>query len=127
MVRFIALCLFVSLESVLTGCGVGSEVKQDPIFQPGQDVYSAAIAGDVDAVAKYMNQGGWDPSEANYDGLLPLCAAAQGGNVEIIQLMVNDGADVNAKDLTGKTPLQYAKDAGNQEAANLLQELGATN
>lgn len=126
MVRHIALCLVVSLEFVLTGCGVGSEVKNDPVFQPGQDVYSAAIAGDVDAVAKYMNQGGYDPSEANYDGLLPLCAAAQGGNVEIIQLMVDDGADVNAKDLTGKVPLQYAKEAGNEEAVKLLQELGAT-
>ena len=125
MVRVIMLCAVVAIAAVLPGCGVGSEVKKDPLFQPAEDVYSAAIAGDVEAVEMYMNQGGYDHMVANYDGLLPLCAAAKGGNVEIIFMMVDEGAIVDMTDLNQKTPLQYAKEAGHDEAVQVLLELGA--
>jgi len=126
MVRVITFCAVSTCLTVLSGCGMSSEVKKDPLFEPAEDVYTAAIAGDVEAVYEFMNKSGWDHSVANYDGILPLCAAAKGGNVEVILLMVEDGADVNMPDLTGKTPIQYAKEAGHDEAVKLFQELGAT-
>lgn len=124
--RVVVVCLAMALAAVLPGCGMGSEVKKDPLFQPAEDVYTAAMAGDLDATIEFMNKPGWDPFVANHDGILPLCAAAKGGNVEIIQLMVDEGADVNEADLTGKTPIQHAKEAGHDEAVKLFQELGAT-
>lgn len=124
--RVVVLCLVMSLVAVLPGCGLSSEVKKDPLFQPQEDVYTAAMAGDLEATIDFMNKPGWDPLVANHDGILPLCAAAKGGNVEIIQLMVDEGADVNEADLTGKTPIQYAKEAGHNDVVQVLEELGAT-
>lgn len=124
--RVVVLCVFISLAAVLPGCGLSSEVKKDPLFQPTEDVYTAAMDGDLEATKEFMNKPGWDPFVANHDGMLPISAAAKGGNVEVIMLMVDEGADVNEADLTGKTPLQYAKEAGHEEAVKLLQDLGAT-
>lgn len=126
MTRFNSFIAILVFSTTFLGCSGDSEVLNDPLFQPADDIYQAAAAGDLQAVQAFMNQASWDPSVANYDGILPLCAAAQGGNVDIIWLMVQDGADVNLADHTQTTPLQYAKKAGHEEAVKYLMELGAT-
>ena len=43
-----------------------------------------------------------------------------------MQLLLDFGADVNGRDLFGKTPLTYAVKRGQIEIANLLKENGGT-
>lgn len=126
MARYVWLLTSLICTMGLGACSLHDEVASDPLFQPVDDIYQAAAAGDVEAVKKFMNQPSWDPSVANYDGVLPLCAAAKGGNVDIIWLMVQDGADVNLADNTHTTPLQYAQKEGHEDAVKYLKELGAT-
>jgi ankyrin repeat protein len=121
----IQVCAVVSLIAVLAGCGVGSDAANDPLFQETDDLYQAAAAGDLQRTRYFMSFGTWDHNVPNYEGMLPLTAAAKGGNPEIIKLMVQDGADVNQPDLNRRTPLQYAESAGHTEAAALLRSLGA--
>jgi len=55
-----------------------------------------------------------------------LMIAARDGRLDSIRLLVAAGADVNAQDGHGKTPLGWAmQDANNYKAAKLLKELGA--
>ena len=42
--------------------------------------------------------------------------------MEIVELLIANGADVNAKNNCGKTPLDWA--AGKKETANLLRKHG---
>lgn len=126
MARYFWFGSMILCVTLLGGCNLNDETASDPLFQPADDIYQAAAAGDLEAVKMFMNQPSWDPHVTNFEGVLPLCAAAKGGNVDIIWLMVQDGADVNLADNTHTTPLQYAQKAGHEDAVKYLQELGAT-
>tara|TARA_B100000683_G_scaffold114242_1_gene112397 strand:+ start:3435 stop:3869 length:435 start_codon:yes stop_codon:yes gene_type:complete len=56
------------------------------------------------------------------DEWTPLHAAA---NKETVELLIDKGADINAKDDTGGTPLFWAALEGNEEVAELLIRQGA--
>ena len=55
----------------------------------------------------------------------PLVEAARVGNPEMIILLVRHGANLNAPDDAGLSPLATALAAGHHEAAALLRQLGA--
>jgi ankyrin repeat protein len=75
---------------------------------------------------------------ANTDGETALCGAATMGYNEIIQLLVDRGADINVKTKSGRTPLTLAIAAGQRRGTTsydpgdrrsteaLLRRLGAT-
>ena len=51
----------------------------------------------------------------------PLHIASKRGSVEIVELLINCGANVDAKNATGKTALDLAKLAGNKPLIDLLE------
>ena len=55
-------------------------------------------------------------------GMTPLHAAARKGLKEVVELLIANGADVNAKDVLGQTPLHFAD---TKEIAELLVAAGA--
>lgn len=117
--------MFVAL--VLTiGCG-GPALEDEPEFTIGaNNIYMAAIQGDLETVKSFIERGSWDPGRPDGNGLTPLSCAIEGGNVEIVRLMVEQGADVNEIDARLMTPLEVANKAGKSEIAQVLKELGAT-
>lgn len=110
---------------LILGCG-GSDVKNDPILGEPDNIYVAAKAGDLEAVRGFIEANQWDPHSPDGAGITPLNYAAASGNVEIIRLMVENGADVNQIDVHHDTPLKCAEKAGKSEAVAVLKELGAT-
>jgi hypothetical protein len=58
-------------------------------------------------------------------GMTPLHYAAENGHVEIARLLLQNGADVNAKDNYGWTPLHIAAMYGHVDIIHLLVENGA--
>jgi len=52
-------------------------------------------------------------------------AAAAGGSAEIMQVLIDDGLNVNEYDPFGWTPLQYAAENGHADMMNLLIDKGA--
>ena len=56
---------------------------------------------------------------------ISILTAAFDGNIEIVKQLLAAGADVNAKDGDGTTPLHCAADAGRKEIVELLIANGA--
>lgn len=55
----------------------------------------------------------------------PLMEAASAGHIDIIELLIRHGADVNAQSSTGNTPLMYACAGGHVSAVRTLLAHGA--
>lgn len=58
-------------------------------------------------------------------GMTPLLTAASVGDVDIIQMLLQYGADHHAQDRAGFTPLHYAAKAGSVEAIDVLLQAGS--
>lgn len=120
-------CVLCALGFLCIGCGMGGAVKDDPVVSTHsgpKDIFLAAQTGDVERVRELIASGNWDPTEMDGRARRPLDYAIEGGNPEIVLLMVQHGADVNAAGPDG-TPLQLAQEEGNQEIIQILQQAGA--
>lgn len=54
------------------------------------------------------------------DGWTALHFAAEKGHVECVELLLREGAEVDARSLTGSTPLHLAAERGRKECMTLL-------
>jgi len=54
----------------------------------------------------------------------PLHSAAHNDKIELARLLINNGADVNAKTYDRKTPLSIALEKGFKELADLIVNYG---
>ena len=55
----------------------------------------------------------------------PLCLAAQGGHKEVVQILLDRGAEYNKTDTDGYTPLHIAVRFGHKDVLKMLLEKGA--
>jgi ankyrin repeat protein len=56
--------------------------------------------------------------------MTPLHAAARTGQKKAVELLIDKGADLNAKNENGVTPLQMASQNGHRSIVELLQKPG---
>ena len=98
---------------LLVGCG------------PSVDIWEAASEGNIQAVKQHLAAGTDFELRCTACGLTVLGHAAWGGHKEIVELVIAEGADVNAKRNTGVTPLHHAAWNGHKEVAELLIANGA--
>jgi ankyrin repeat protein len=100
-----------------------------PFIAQGQDkaeeFLAAARKGDLASV-KAMLDAGLDVNTKTRYGATALSYACDRGNVELVKLLIERGANVNAQDsFYGATPLTWAADKGHAEIVRLLLEKGA--
>ena len=113
---------------VLSACALlGVVLLAGPIA--AQDIHRAATSGDTASVRRMLEA---DPNLLelrNPWGRTPLCAAARdgGGNPAIIRMLAGFGADVNAADRSGWTPIGLAawRGARYRETVDALLDAGA--
>ena len=74
-------------------------------------IHLAAWGGDIEAVKQYLAAGA-DVDSKNVEGRTPLCRAVQYGKKDVIKLLIEEGADVNARMNFGDTALDYANVSG---------------
>ena len=112
--------------------GVQQEDKQEPgkqVSRPqmGEDTIHEMIKrGDVPVLRQAITEG-VDVNARTLDEheYTPLMFAAGAGQVEIVQLLLENGATVNLAGSEAKTSLHWAAQAGNPEVISLLLEAGA--
>ncbi|MFB8787332.1 MAG: ankyrin repeat domain-containing protein [Potamolinea sp.] len=83
-------------------------------------IYEAIGKGDVNTVRNYLEEG-FD-ANSKIPGSTLLLLALRNNEQEVAQLLIAKGADVNAKNKNGETPLHLAR---SQEMAQLLIAKGA--
>lgn len=81
----------------------------------------AAIAGDLEASQKLLARG----ARVNGPGWTPLHYAASGPNTRLVELLLSQGADLEAEAPNGSTPLMLAAQTGTEATIDLLLRRGA--
>jgi hypothetical protein len=90
-----------------------------------KELFDAVIEGDIESVRNLIGQGA-SPGYASPDGVTALHSACEDPEADVIVgLLVDQGADVNAKDKGGDTPLHCAVAGGNVAAVRRLLAAGA--
>ena len=84
-----------------------------------EEIFHVIEDGDLEAVNKAISDG-FDFNNAIYEGQTPLHMAVDWGHKKIVELLLVNGVDVNAKDEFGDTPLDWA----DGEIADLLRKHG---
>ena len=81
----------------------------------------AALKGQLEMADKMVKKG----ADVNKTGWTPLHYAASNGHVEVIKLLLENHAYIDAESPNGSTPLMMASMYGNPEAVKLLIDEGA--
>ncbi len=88
-------------------------------------LFTSTMTGDVDA-AKEAIDAGASPKYTNAHGLTPLHVCAGGmGPASMMKLLIEAGAEVNAQDKEGWTPLVLVSSSGQIPLLDLLLDAGA--
>ena len=80
---------------------------------------SAASRGNVDRVLSLLHAG-MSPSACDYDRRTALHVACSDGALEVVRVLIEEGADLNARDRFGHTPLDEAVAYQHAAVAELL-------
>ena len=89
------------------------------------DLSGAARAGDANRV-KLLLAEGKDPNQSDAaGGRTALHWAVRNGNIEIVDILIKGGADLNKGDQAGKTALSHAAESGKVDLTRKLIESGA--
>ncbi|KAH9301599.1 hypothetical protein KI387_013182, partial [Taxus chinensis] len=84
-----------------------------------------ACKGDAEGVHALLNHHKVDVNSADFDDRTALHVAACEGHAHVVNLLLSRGANVNARDRWGSTPVADAKYYGNTEICNILKSKGA--
>ncbi|XP_040052397.1 ARF GTPase-activating protein GIT2a isoform X1 [Gasterosteus aculeatus] len=88
-----------------------------------KQLHSSVRTGNLETCLRLLSLG----AQANYfhpeKGNTPLHVAAKAGQVSQAELLTVYGADPGALDSNGKTPIDYAREAGHQDLADRLVEI----
>jgi len=92
-----------------------------------EDLFVSSALGDVDGVRRALDRGA-DVNSFPIEDLTALMSAASKGHTEIVQILLNAGANPNARtgDDDNTTPLIWSANHGYVEVARLLLDAGAS-
>jgi catechol 2,3-dioxygenase-like lactoylglutathione lyase family enzyme len=91
-------------------------------------MFAAIAVGDLDAIRAFIEQRPEAIDERmppRYHGQTPLHFAITRNRLDIVDLLIDLGADIDAPDQNGQTPLEYALLRGDRAAAERLRAAGA--
>ena len=96
-------------------------------LKPDINIQIATRTGNIEAVKQHIAAGTDVNAEGGFNERKPLHLAAYEGHKQIAELLISKGADVNAKDKSGWTPLALATiySVGHKEIVELLIAEGA--
>ncbi len=137
-IAFIAAFLFENLDHFL-----GTKITELPTDKPAQkgtgkqptqqksvaakhiQFYQAVAQNDFDMVRDLLHSLDFGEINSVTGGMTPVMKAASTGNVRIVELLLENGADPNKRGSQSRTALQYAAERNRLAVARLLLKHGA--
>jgi len=111
---------------LLVAAGAHLDHFPPPESSPYSETALCSAARKQPDLAKVLLRYGADPNVSSIARRLPLgMVLAHSGDIELVQLLIQKGADVNALDHAGNTPLHYAAESGNIPLIRILLDAGA--
>ena len=110
--------ILAALAVSMAGCGLAGSSRHNPMDYKSVD--AAAEGGNLDALKSILAH---DPTllqSKDWGDLTPLHLAVLHNHQDVVEYLLAQGADVNAKTSTGITPLHEAAQNGNKEITELL-------
>lgn len=101
--------------------------SEERIREIGQ-LNEAALNGDTDIVLELLEEGAdvnWEAKRGFKYGWTPLMFAASEGHIDILDILLDYGADIDARDNDGYSALMHAIDRREIDAAEFLIKEGA--
>ena len=110
----------VFLLTILLLCSISAVSSAEN----SDDFYVSALFGNIEKMADCLANGDSinEPDESGKTGLL---YAVNGKSAEMVEFLINKGADVNLYDADKRVPIYYAAQSGNLNIIRLLAEGGA--
>ncbi|KAI0567251.1 Acyl-coA-binding protein [Gracilaria domingensis] len=110
-------------KQVSSGFDVAPENEEDATEH--FDICYWAAVGNISAVIQCLRTQGVSPDYKDQDGLTALMRAVDRNEFEVVDVLVEAGADINAVDEEGQTALHYAACCDHSEMVGLLLSHGA--
>ena len=114
--RMVSLCLLVCSAFLFVGCPPDSDVET---------IHKPAHEGDLKRVKEIIKK---DPSQINIQdirGFTPLQLASGKGHIQVVEYLLERGADTESGNDVGDRPLSFAAKFGHYETVRMLLERGA--
>lgn len=102
-----------------------AQEKSKDITIKAQDIYQAVSDGDLDSVKKIVEAYPEAVNSSDDKGNTPLHIAVLEAKVDILQYLITNGADINAKNRQSMSPLYYACLEKKTDVVQMLVQHGA--
>ena len=96
--------IFLATAVMVTACGAKSSSTETSAL-PIADIHGAVISDNIEAVKKYIKDGGDLNVRDPFGGSSPLITAAVFGKTEMAKVLLEAGADINFQNNDGSTAL----------------------
>ena len=117
--------LFAAALLVALAPGAEAQLDLNPLSGYYKNIPRAAKANDVGKIRQLLADGA-SPNQTDEDGTTTgMHVASASGNLQIMAILYKAGADINARDSVGDSPLDLAAEHDQLEAAKLLIEMKA--
>jgi ankyrin repeat protein len=101
------------------------EAAEQTLTEADETLLNAAREGKLQEAKEALNDGARVDAVDEEHGLTPLDWAAMKGGKEMVGMLIEKGANVNAAKKDGETPLHTAANGGHKEIAEIMIEKGA--
>ncbi len=115
--------LFISKKAI--DSGAAKAASGSVVGNSGMDIWLAARLGEVESIKQHIENGTNLNEQESTSGVTPLVAAAITGQAQTADLLLKNGADVNAYDKAGSTALHAAAFFGHTDTVKVLLHHGA--
>jgi hypothetical protein len=120
----LAAALLMSAGPVMAQVTALAKLGPAPVAPRYNDVMTAVLYGDRAAVAQLLDLGRWvDKPDSN--GLTPLMAAVLSRDADMVELLLQRGADPNLQAPGGDVALQMSRANGDGASESLLLKASA--
>ena len=117
--------LITIVAVVLVGCATTESHVLPSAKAPDISIQEAARTGNIEAVKQHLAAGTDVNQKCDQMRWTPLHYAVFGGQKDVAEILIANGADVNAKNFQSKSPLDFAVKYKQPELADLLRKHGA--